>query len=88
MPRVIAALRPGGAFIPFFTTRAELKWPFFEFFDRVTVVKRLFAAYATTEYTRDRACIYRCFVGEADPLPCPKIRTTGVGKHRKMSNGH
>jgi spermidine synthase len=51
MPRVRDALRPGGVFVPFFTTRPELKWPFYEFFDRILVHKHSFVAYPTTEYT-------------------------------------
>ena len=35
---IVNALKPGGAFIPFFTTRPELKWPFCEYFDRAIVL--------------------------------------------------
>ena len=51
VPLMIRALRPGGVFVPFFTTRPELKWPFYRFFDRVEVIRRPFTAYSTTEYT-------------------------------------
>jgi spermidine synthase len=64
MPLVVRALRPGGAFIPFFTTRPELKWPFYEFFNHVIVEKRPFVAYPTTEYTHGTAgyAYIQCFV--------------------------
>ena len=64
MPLVVRALRPGGAFIPFFTTRPELKWPFYKFFDRVIVDKRPFSAYASTEYTNGTSgdAYIQCFV--------------------------
>ena len=73
MPLVVRALRPGGAFIPFFTTRPELKWPFYEFFDRVIVDKRTFSAYGSTEYTHGTSghAYIQCFVhtgaGPDDP---------------------
>jgi spermidine synthase len=51
MPALIRALRPGGVFVPFFTTRPELKWPFSLYFDEVSVSRRPFVAYGTTEYT-------------------------------------
>lgn len=64
MPSAVRALRPGGAFVPFFTTRPELKWPFYEFFDRVVVEKRPFLAYPTTEYTHGTSgnAYIQCFV--------------------------
>ena len=64
MPLVIRALRPGGAFVPFFTTRPELKWPFYQYFETVTVTKRPFAAYGTTEYTPGAAgqAYLQCFL--------------------------
>ena len=67
MPLVVRALRPGGAFVPFFTTRPELKWPFYEHFDRIVVEKRRFAAYPTTEYTHGTSgdAYIQCFVRTA-----------------------
>lgn len=64
MPLVIAALKPGGAFIPFFATRPELKWPFYDFFNRVIVHKRAFVAYSTTEYTHGTSgdAYIQCFI--------------------------
>ena len=64
MPLVVRALKPGGAFIPFFTTRPELKWPFYHFFERVIVEKRAFTAYSTTEYTHGTSgdAYIQCFV--------------------------
>lgn len=64
MPLVIRALKPGGAFIPFFTTRPELKWPFYQFFERIVVEKHAFAAYASTEYTHGTTgdAYIQCFI--------------------------
>jgi hypothetical protein len=64
MPLVVRALRPGGAFVPFFTTHPGLKWPFYEHFDRVVVEKRPFAAYETTEYTHGTSgnAYIQCFL--------------------------
>jgi spermidine synthase len=64
MPLVIRALRPGGAFVPFFTTRPELKWPFYQFFERVHVTRRPFTAYKTTEYTTGTVgdAYIQCFI--------------------------
>lgn len=64
MPAVVHALRPGGAFIPFFSTIPVLRWQYLPFFPRVIVEHRPFAAYPTTGYTSctsGRAYI-QCFV--------------------------
>lgn len=64
MPLVLRSLRPGGAFIPFFTTEPVLKWPFFEYFDQIVVRKHAFATYPDTNYTtRPSGTAYlQCFV--------------------------
>ena len=49
MPLIIRTLRPGGVFLPCFTTRPVLN--FISYFDRVIVERRSFTAYPTTEYT-------------------------------------
>ena len=61
---IVTALKPGGAFIPFFTTRPELKWPFCEFFDRIVVQRHSFQAYATTRYTHGTSgnAYIQCFI--------------------------
>lgn len=66
MPLVRRALRPGGVFVPFFTTRPELKWPFYQFFDTVFVTRRPFTAYGTTEYTPSASgyAYIQCFVND------------------------
>ncbi len=51
MPRLIRALRPQGAFVPFFSTVPELRKQYIGHFNRVIVEKRPFRAYDTTEYT-------------------------------------
>src|SRR4030095_6753629 len=43
MPWIIRALRPGGAFLPCFSTRPVLSW--IGYFDRVIVERRPFTAY-------------------------------------------
>jgi spermidine synthase len=51
MPSVIAAMRRGASFIPFFTTEPVLKWPFYEYFERIVIQTHPFAAYPGTNYT-------------------------------------
>jgi spermidine synthase len=64
MPLVLRALRPGAAFIPFFTTEPVLKWPFYKYFDRIVVQTHSFAAYPGTNYTtRPEGTAYiQCFI--------------------------
>ena len=61
---IVTALKPGGAFIPFFTTRPELKWPFCELFDRIIVHRHAFEAYPTTRYTHGTSgnAYIQCFI--------------------------
>lgn len=68
MPLVVRALRPEGVFVPFFTTRPELKWPFYQFFERVFVTRRPFTAYDTTEYTEGTAghAYIQCFIRSSE----------------------
>lgn len=63
-PLIVNALRPGGAFIPFFTTRPELKWPFCEYFDRIIVQRHAYEAYPTTTYTHGTSghAYIQCFI--------------------------
>ena len=51
VPVLLRALRPGGVFIPFFSTIPMLRKQYVRFFDRVIVERRPFAAYPTTHYT-------------------------------------
>ncbi|GAA0477125.1 class I SAM-dependent methyltransferase [Streptomyces sp. NPDC046215] len=51
MPEVVRALRPGGVFIPFFSTRPELRWQYVRHFRTVRVERHRYTAYDTTEYT-------------------------------------
>jgi spermidine synthase len=64
MPFVAHSLRTGGAFIPFFSTRPALRWPFYKYFSRCTVERRPFSAYATTNYTfgTEGDAYIQCFV--------------------------
>jgi spermidine synthase len=64
MPLVVRALRPGGSFIPFFTMRPELKWPFYLYFEQVVVTRQPFTAYGSTEYAPAQTghAYIQCFV--------------------------
>jgi len=50
VPALRRALRPGGALIPFATTRPTLRWQFAPFFDRVICERQTFRAYPGTNY--------------------------------------
>ncbi|MGW3042085.1 class I SAM-dependent methyltransferase [Kitasatospora sp. NPDC001159] len=51
MPQVVRVLRPGGVFIPFFSTKPELRWQYTPHFRRIRVERHPYTAYDTTEYT-------------------------------------
>ncbi|MEV0522797.1 class I SAM-dependent methyltransferase [Streptomyces sp. NPDC050439] len=51
MPEVVRALRPGGVFIPFFSTKPELRWQYVKHFRTIRVERHPYTAYDTTEYT-------------------------------------
>jgi len=51
LPALVRALRVGGALVPCFTTKPELRWPYYYYFDRVIVERHAYAAYRATEYT-------------------------------------
>ena len=63
-PLMHRALRVGGAFIPFFTTRPYLRWQYLSHFDRIIVERRPFQAYPTTHYTANLSgdAFIQCFV--------------------------
>ncbi len=63
-PLMRRALRVGGAFIPFFTTRPYLRWQYLSHFDRIIVERRPFQAYPTTHYTASTSgdAFIQCFV--------------------------
>ncbi|GFE19252.1 hypothetical protein Sgleb_72990 [Streptomyces glebosus] len=50
MTEVVRVLRPGGVFIPFFSTRPELRWQYVDHFRRIHVERHTYQAYDTTEY--------------------------------------
>jgi predicted methyltransferase len=80
MPFVVRALRDGGAFIPFFSTRPVLRWPFRKFFSRCIVERRGFTAYPTTNYTfgtKGDAYI-QCFV-KTSLIPTATPETASAG---------
>jgi hypothetical protein len=63
MPAVVRALRPGGAFIPCFTSEPVLRWEFLPYFERVVVERRPFAAYPGTTYAAPSGDAFiQCFV--------------------------
>ncbi|GAA2655043.1 hypothetical protein GCM10009864_20340 [Streptomyces lunalinharesii] len=51
MPEVVRVLRPGGVFIPFFSTKPELRWQYLPHFRTIRVHRHAYTAYDTTEYT-------------------------------------
>ncbi|MEU4929728.1 class I SAM-dependent methyltransferase [Streptomyces yokosukanensis] len=51
VPEVVRVLRPGGVFIPFFSTKPELRWQYVDHFRRIHVERHAYQAYDTTEYT-------------------------------------
>lgn len=51
MPRVVTALRPGGVFMPCFSTFPVLRQNCVPFFDRIIVERRSYRTYAGTNYT-------------------------------------
>ncbi|GGR09864.1 class I SAM-dependent methyltransferase [Streptomyces netropsis] len=51
VPEVVRVLRPGGVFIPFFSTKPELRWQYLPHFHTIRVERHPYAAYDTTEYT-------------------------------------
>jgi spermidine synthase len=70
MPVLTRALRPGALFIPCFTTRPTLGW--IDYFEHVSVERRPFVAYDSTEYTSATAgdAFIQCYW---DPLPEERI---------------
>ena len=50
VPAMRRAIRPGGALVPFATTKTRLRWQFEPYFDRVVLEKRRFRAYDGTNY--------------------------------------
>jgi spermidine synthase len=64
MPAIVRSLRPGGAFIPFFSTIPMLRWQYTHFFERIVVERRPFVAYPTTTYTASTSgdAYIQCFV--------------------------
>ncbi|MFI1964566.1 class I SAM-dependent methyltransferase [Streptomyces pathocidini] len=51
VPEIVRVLRPGGVFIPFFSTRPELRWQYVDYFRTIRVERHAYQAYDTTEYT-------------------------------------
>ncbi|MFF2924521.1 methyltransferase domain-containing protein [Streptomyces celluloflavus] len=64
MTEVVRVLRPGGVFIPFFSTRPELRWQYVDHFRTVHVERHTYQAYESTEYTYGTSgnAYIQCFV--------------------------
>ncbi|MGK5640701.1 class I SAM-dependent methyltransferase [Streptomyces sp. URMC 126] len=64
MPQVVRVLRPGGVFIPFFSTKPELRWQYTPHFRRIRVERHPYTAYDTTTYTYGTSgdAYIQCFV--------------------------
>ncbi|MGH3717720.1 MAG: class I SAM-dependent methyltransferase [Pseudonocardiaceae bacterium] len=63
VPEIVRALRPGGVFIPFFSTRPELRWQYVPHFRTIRVERHSYEAYETTEYTYGQSgyAFIQCF---------------------------
>jgi SAM-dependent methyltransferase len=66
MPEVLRVLRPGGVFIPFFSTKPELRWQYLPHFRTIRVVRHPYTAYDSTEYTHGTSgdAYIQCFQKE------------------------
>jgi predicted methyltransferase len=53
MPKIVRALRIGGAFVPFFSTKPILCTRYVPFFERVEVERYPYTAYPITNYVRN-----------------------------------
>lgn len=64
IPYIIQVLKPGGAFIPFFSTRPMLRTQYLKFFSRIEIERRPYTAYDETTYTyNDSGDAYiQCFI--------------------------
>ncbi|KJY28051.1 class I SAM-dependent methyltransferase [Streptomyces sp. NRRL S-495] len=64
MPEVVRVLRPGGVFIPFFSTKPELRWQYTPHFRSIRVERHPYTAYDTTEYTHGTSgdAYIQCFL--------------------------
>ena len=64
LPRFVASLRVGGAMMPFFMTRPELRSPFCYYFDRIIVERHRYETYPGTVYTPSASgdAFIQCFV--------------------------
>lgn len=63
VPLLVRVLKPGGVFIPVFSTKPLLNKQYIRFFDRVVVERRPYQTYATTGYTSGPAgdAFIQCF---------------------------
>jgi SAM-dependent methyltransferase len=63
VPEIVRALRPGGVFIPFFSTTPELRWQYIPHFRTIRVERHSYEAYETTEYTHGQSgyAFIQCF---------------------------
>jgi len=64
VPLIVRALKPQGVFIPFFSTRPEIRKQYRRHFRRVIVERRLFETYKGTVYTYGKSgdAYIQCFV--------------------------
>ena len=64
MPAIARSLRPGGAFIPFFSTRPVIREQYLPYFAEIRCFPRPFRAYDNTIYTYQRSglALVQCFI--------------------------
>lgn len=68
VPAMRRAIRPGGALVPFATTKTSLRWQFEPYFDRALLEKRRFRAYEGTTYmtTNEGRAWIQAFIRSGD----------------------
>ena len=66
VPHIVRVLRTGGAFVPFFSTKPQLREQYVRHFNRVVVKRYPFKAYPGTQYTygTEGDAYIQCFVKE------------------------
>lgn len=65
IPKMVRILKPGGAFVPFFTTEPVLWKRYVPYFDRIIIEKHPFTSYSITNYLEDPTggtAFIQCFI--------------------------
>lgn len=64
IPKLVRVLKPGGVFIPFFTTEPVLWKRYIPYFERIIIERHSFTPYTKTNYLEDPAgdAFIQCFI--------------------------